>query len=120
VASPIVRVAFATDGEQIAIKFWVSEESVLAASAQVGGTPEVWTDSCVEFFCSHAGLEPGQYFNFEFSCIGVLLTHFGVKGRNCVRIVCIFCVSTTCTPIQTIVRCSLTIVPARYQQSTNH
>ena len=27
--------------------------------------PEVWTDSCVEFFCGHAGLPDGHYFNFE-------------------------------------------------------
>ena len=36
-----------------------------ASCKQEGAVPEVWTDSCVEFFCGHAGLPDGHYFNFE-------------------------------------------------------
>ena len=44
--------------------------------------PEVWTDSCVEFFCGHAGLPDGHYFNFE--CNGFVIfgtTIFGTVSR---------------------------------------
>ena len=44
--------------------------------------PEVWTDSCVEFFCGHAGLPEENYFNFEFSCIGTCLNHLGPVGAH--------------------------------------
>eukprot|EP00051_Salpingoeca_urceolata_P022967 m.383388 g.383388 ORF g.383388 m.383388 type:complete len:224 (-) comp20046_c1_seq5:72-743(-) len=73
-----VEVAFACDGERLGIKWFVHEPTVRAVASETHGT--VWEDSCVEFFCSTKDFQPGEYLNFEFSCIGTCLNHRGVKG----------------------------------------
>eukprot|EP00040_Diaphanoeca_grandis_P015331 m.78123 g.78123 ORF g.78123 m.78123 type:complete len:232 (-) comp25083_c0_seq1:139-834(-) len=75
-----VKFSMCADEDRIGIKWFVEEEDVRAMCNQEGDAPEVWTDSCVEFFCTHSGLAEGEYFNFEFSCIGTCLAHFGTKG----------------------------------------
>lgn len=63
-------------GTEIWLKFYVSEKYVRAVETRTNG--EVYKDSCVEFFISPDG---ENYYNFEFSCIGVTHLAFG-PGRG--------------------------------------
>ncbi len=56
--------------------YHVEDDSVRAL--RMKDQDSVCKDSCVEFFIQPPG--DGQYFNFEFSCIGTLLLY---KVRNC-------------------------------------
>lgn len=67
------RIAYWQD--EIWLKYYVSEENILAKETNINGG--VHKDSCVEFFIS-----PGkeEYYNFEFNCIGVPHVSYG-KAR---------------------------------------
>jgi hypothetical protein len=54
-----------SDG-QLLLKFYVTENAVRAIETKING--DVHKDSCVEFFFSPDGT---NYYNFEFSCIGI-------------------------------------------------
>jgi hypothetical protein len=63
-------------GSEIWLKFYVAEKHIRAVETRTNG--EVHKDSCVEFFISPDG---ENYYNFEFSCIGVTHLAFG-PGRG--------------------------------------
>ena len=68
------RIAYCQD--QIWLKYYVTEENILAKETKINGN--VYKDSCVEFFIS-----PDQndtYYNFEFNCIGTPHVGYGQKG----------------------------------------
>ncbi|MCF6297337.1 MAG: hypothetical protein L3J08_05045 [Flavobacteriaceae bacterium] len=68
------RIAYCQD--QIWLKYYVTEENILAKEKKVNGA--VYKDSCVEFFIS-----PNQnntYYNFEFNCIGT--PHVGYRQKG--------------------------------------
>lgn len=64
---PEVKFKIAHCQNQILLKYYVKEESVLAKVSTINGS--VHKDSCVEFFISPQPGEP--YYNFEFNCIGI-------------------------------------------------
>lgn len=63
-------------GNEIWLKYYVAEKHIRALETCSNG--EVYKDSCVEFFVSFDG---GNYYNFEFSCIGTIHLAFG-SGRG--------------------------------------
>lgn len=63
-------------GTEIWLKYYVGEKYIRAVETRTNG--EVYKDSCVEFFISPDG---ENYYNFEFSCIGVTHLAFG-PGRG--------------------------------------
>lgn len=69
--SPNVEFVALNDGDNIYLKYWVSEQKSLARTLEDMGP--VWTDSCVEFFIS---FDDSGYYNFEFNCIGTALLAF--------------------------------------------
>jgi len=77
---PEVKFRIAHSNNQIWLKYYVTEKSILAEVSETNGS--VSNDSCVEFFFDP--LSDGNYYNFEFNCIGV--THLaygpGRKGRT--------------------------------------
>ncbi len=70
---PSVKFSTLHDGDNIYIKYWVSEQSTLAAVTKDFG--DVWTDSCVEFFISFGT----GYYNIEFNSIGYGLASFRTR-----------------------------------------
>jgi hypothetical protein len=66
---PYVCFRIAQGKNSIFILFEVQEKSIRAKYHIDGG--KVYTDSCVEFFVSPNN--DGQYYNFEFNCIGTTL-----------------------------------------------
>jgi hypothetical protein len=75
---PDIRFAIAHSGDCIFIKFNVVEKFVRADN-RLNNSP-VSQDSCVEFFISLNG--GGEYYNFEFNCIGTCKAAFGPKDRK--------------------------------------
>ena len=73
---PEVRFRIAHSNNQIWLKYYVKEKSILAAVTETNGG--VANDSCVEFFFDPK--EDGNYYNFEFSCIGTKHLAYG-PGR---------------------------------------
>lgn len=68
---PSVTFQIAHNGKELFIRFIVEEET--AAARITDNNSKVCTDSCVEFFLS---LDDTGYYNFEFSCIGVMMLGF--------------------------------------------
>lgn len=74
---PEVKLRIAHSGDHILLKFYVREKNIGAKASAING--DVYKDSCVEFFISPR--DDGNYYNFEFSCIGVPLVGYG-NGRH--------------------------------------
>ncbi len=75
---PEVKFKIAHCQDQILLKYYVKEESVLAKVSAINGS--VHKDSCVEFFISP---QPGgPYYNFEFNCIGIPHVAYGASRRD--------------------------------------
>ncbi len=64
---PEVKFRIAHSNNQIWLKFYVKEENVLAHRAETNSATH--KDSCLEFFIDPQ--QDGNYYNFEFNCIGV-------------------------------------------------
>lgn len=77
VYSPKVSFRIAHANNQIWLKYYVTEENILAQIDEVNGA--VSGDSCVEFFFDPRA--DGNYYNFEFSCIGMSHLAYG-PGRG--------------------------------------
>lgn len=75
---PVVKFRIAHSNNQIWLKYYVKENSILAEVAETNGG--VANDSCVEFFFDPLG--DGNYYNFEFSCIGVTHLAYGPGRKN--------------------------------------
>lgn len=75
---PKVTFRMGHDDENIYLKFYVSENHILAKHS----TPNSSThqDSCVEFFIDPD--QSGQYYNFEFNCIGTTHLAYGPDRFN--------------------------------------
>lgn len=69
--SPEVSCLVAHNKKELFLKFRVSEQHTMAKITSDNGM--VFTDSCVEFFISP---DESGYYNFEFNCIGKLLSGF--------------------------------------------
>ena len=74
---PEVKFRIAHTGDLILLKFYVHEKYIQAKEVNVNG--DVYKDSCVEFFVSPT--DDGNYYNFEFSCIGTPHVGYG-NGRH--------------------------------------
>lgn len=74
---PKVSFRIAHANNQIWLKYYVKEENILAQVDTINGG--VAGDSCVEFFFDPRG--DGNYYNFEFSCIGMPHLAYG-PGRH--------------------------------------
>ncbi len=74
---PATQFNLAHNGQYLYILFNVDEKNVRAT--YLNDNDSVWEDSCVEAFISKD--KGGEYFNFEFSCIGTALAGVG-KLRN--------------------------------------
>ena len=75
---PDVHFRIAYSNNQIWLKFYVKEENILAQRTETNSATH--RDSCVEFF-----IDPGQsgdYYNFEFNCIGVTHLAYGPNRGN--------------------------------------
>lgn len=72
---PDVKFRIAHANNQIWLKYYVTEENILAQIDEVNGS--VSGDSCVEFFFDPQG--DGNYYNFEFSCIGMPHLAYGPR-----------------------------------------
>jgi len=73
---PEVKFKMAYCKNQILLKYYVTEENIMAKETRVNG--EVYKDSCVEFFFSTNG--KNTYYNFEFNCVGIAHVGYG-PGR---------------------------------------
>lgn len=74
---PLVRFNIAYNGQELFIKYYVTEDFVMAQKTQ--SNQSVCQDSCVEFFVSP--VSDGPYYNFEFNPIGTCLLGKGT-GRH--------------------------------------
>lgn len=72
---PEVKFRIAHANNQIWLKYYVTEENILAQVEGVNGS--VSGDSCVEFFFDPRA--DGNYYNFEFSCIGMPHLAYGPR-----------------------------------------
>ena len=79
---PEVKFRIAYWQDQIWLKYYVNEESIMAKETSVNGN--VYKDSCVEFFISPDGND--AYYNFEFNCIGIPHVSYGSAGAKRVLI----------------------------------
>ncbi len=79
---PEVKFKIAYCQDQILLKYYVTEENILARQTEANSM--VHTDSCVEFFISPKKGEP--YYNFEFNCIGTIKLGYGQERANRVLI----------------------------------
>lgn len=75
---PEVKFKIAYCQDQILLKYYVNEESILAKETRING--DVYKDSCVEFFISTN--ENETYYNFEFNCIGIPHVGYGPGRAN--------------------------------------
>lgn len=75
---PSVKFKIAHSNNQIWLKYEVEEEYILAKSEETNGP--VSKDSCVEFFFDPLG--NGNYYNFEFNCIGTTLLAYGPQRKS--------------------------------------
>ncbi|SMO46108.1 Carbohydrate-binding family 9 [Saccharicrinis carchari] len=78
---PAAKFKLAHNGQYLFILFNVDEKNVRAT--YVNDNDSVWEDSCVEAFISTE--KGGEYFNFEFSCIGTALAGVGKHRDDRVR-----------------------------------
>ncbi|TKG96128.1 hypothetical protein EYV94_07535 [Puteibacter caeruleilacunae] len=74
---PEVKFRIGHTDSEVLVKFYVREKNILAQETKING--DVYKDSCVEFFLSP--LADGNYYNFEFSCIGTPHVGYG-EGRH--------------------------------------
>jgi len=75
---PQVSFRIAHDGSTLYLKFYVTENHILAQRTETNSSTH--RDSCVEFF-----IDPdtsGAYYNFEFNCIGTTHLAYGPDRRN--------------------------------------
>lgn len=75
---PLAKFRIAHDGNNIYIKYEVSETEIRAVADKNNGP--VWQDSCVEFFVSFD--DSGYYYNLEQSCIGTTLLGYRKDREN--------------------------------------
>ena len=75
---PDVKFRIAHNNDQIWLKFYVTEDNILAQRTQTNSATH--RDSCVEFFIDPQ--QNGNYYNFEFNCIGVTHLAYGPSGRE--------------------------------------
>ena len=75
---PDVCFSMAHSNKGIYLKFWVAEEGIRGLVTEDNGN--VFTDSCVELFIDPSG--DGNYYNFEFNCIGTLLLGYGTSRHH--------------------------------------
>lgn len=73
---PDLMFRIAHTGKEIWLKYYVKEKNILAQETRTHG--DVYKDSTVEFFIS---LNSGNYYNFEFNCIGTIHIGYG-QGRG--------------------------------------
>lgn len=76
--SPNVKFRMAYCNEEIWLKYYVEETHILAGHTETNS--DVSKDSCVEFFFDPLG--DGNYYNFEFNCIGTTLVQYGPNGKE--------------------------------------
>lgn len=74
---PEVKFRIAHTGDSILLKYYVREKNIQAKVSTING--DVYKDSCVEFFISP--MDNGNYYNFEFNCIGIPHVGYG-EGRH--------------------------------------
>ncbi len=79
---PRVKFKMAWCQDNILLKYYVTEENILAKETKVNAA--VHNDSCVEFFISPQ--KDGAYYNFEFNCIGTTKVGYGKARANRVLI----------------------------------
>ena len=75
---PQVSFRIAHDGSTLYLKFYVTENHILAQRTETNASTH--RDSCVEFF-----IDPdasGAYYNFEFNCIGTTHLAYGPDRRD--------------------------------------
>jgi hypothetical protein len=70
---PDVKFRIAHSGDEIYIKFYVTEQTMRAVYDADGGRP--WEESCVEFFLSPGEAGDPVYYNLEMSCAGFGILH---------------------------------------------
>lgn len=70
---PEVQFRIAHSNNQIWLKYYIKEKHILAEVTDINGA--VSQDSCVEFFFDP--LADGNYYNFEFNCIGTTHLAYG-------------------------------------------
>jgi len=75
--APDVKFRIAHANDQIWLKFYVSENHILAQHTETNSATH--KDSCVEFFVDPE--QTGSYYNFEFNCIGTVHLAYGA-GRH--------------------------------------
>ncbi|MBR5476006.1 MAG: hypothetical protein IKV17_04220 [Bacteroidaceae bacterium] len=76
--TPKVSFAMFHDGENLYIKFNVTENDIHTLVTEDFG--RIWTDPCVEFFVSPEGNL--DYYNFECTCIGKMLMAWHPNGAT--------------------------------------
>jgi hypothetical protein len=74
---PKVNFRIGHSENEIWLKYYVNEKHLRAIETSTNG--DVYKDSCVEFFISPDG---GNYYNFEFSCIGTTHLAWGPGRHN--------------------------------------
>lgn len=74
---PEVKFRIAHNKDHIWLKFYVSENHILAQQTETNSATH--KDSCVEFFVDPE--QTGKYYNFEFNCIGTVHLAYGA-GRH--------------------------------------
>lgn len=79
---PDVKFSCAYTGDEILLKYYVTEEWFKAEKTE--SNQEVYEDSCVEFFVSPG--DDGRYYNFEFNGIGTCLMGTGTGRENLSRV----------------------------------
>ena len=79
---PEVKFKMAYCEDQIFLKYYVTEENIMAKETKING--EVYKDSCVEFFISTNG--KNTYYNFEFNCVGIPHVGYGPGRANRVSV----------------------------------
>ena len=75
---PEVEVEMTAKKNSLHLCFNVKEKCIRAEVTEINGP--VHTDSCVEFFISP--FSDGNYYNFEFNCIGVTHVEYGPNREN--------------------------------------
>ena len=70
---PNVEFRIAHSNNQIWLKFYVTEDNILAKRTETNSSTH--KDSCVEFFIDPR--QDGNYYNFEFNCIGATHLAYG-------------------------------------------
>ena len=75
---PDVSFRIAHDDSLLFLKYYVKEQHVLATN--INSNSAVHRDSCVEFFFDTA--QNGNYYNFEFNCIGTTHLAYGPSRKH--------------------------------------